>query len=69
MALKFNRTGNILHVIETTHSLIKTQVRHWYYDVQNWRCSSHGREGDEIDRDMHPEAIEWVEKHYLPKVA
>ena len=68
MALALNLTGDILHVRETQVTGRGTKTAHWYYNVQNWAVSSHGREGDIPDRPMTPSAIEWVQKHYLPKV-
>lgn len=68
MSLKHELQGSILHVTETTHSALKTSVRHWYYDLANWKVSSHGLEGDAPDRDMSPSGIAWVRRHYFPKI-
>jgi hypothetical protein len=68
MALKIERNGDLLQVIETIHSFTSTRRTYWYYDVGIWWKSSRGREGDIPDRPMTPEDIEWVQKHYLPKV-
>lgn len=68
MALSYELNGNILHVTETLHGGTNTKVNHWYYDIQNWMKSSHGREGDIPDRKMNENDIAWVKKHYLPKV-
>ncbi len=69
MALDITLDGSILCVKDTRHSLIRTEIQTWYYDIESWRVSSYGREGDVPDRPMTPEGIAWVEKHYLPKVA
>lgn len=64
----FALDGNILHVRETICSFRDTKVSHWYYDVENWQVSSHGRAGDLPDRAMTEDDIAWVKEHYLPKV-
>lgn len=67
MALKIERTGDILHVTETLHGFTSIRTNHWYYDVRRWLSSSYGKEGDTPNRLMDAGAIEWVKKHYLPK--
>lgn len=68
MALKYALDGNILHVTETTFTATRDIVRHWYYDIAAWMKSSNGREGDTPNRNMTSGDIEWVRKHYFPKV-
>ncbi len=63
--LVFDLQGTILEVTETCNP---EWDRTWYYDIENWLVSSHGKKGDTPDRPMTAEAIEWVQKHYLPKV-
>ena len=67
--LEFSKTGDILEVIESILFLNKTKTLYWYYDVKNWKQSSFGKKGDNPDREMTDNAIEWVKKHYLPKVS
>ncbi len=64
--LKRELNGDILHVTETLMSFHDTQVSHWYYDIKNWRVSSHGREGDTPDRDMNQSSIDWCKKYHIP---
>jgi len=66
--LQFELNDNVLHVTETLHSFSKDKVSHWYYDINTWMVSSHGKEGDTPDRIMCDESIAWVRKYYLPKV-
>jgi len=66
--LSFKLHGNILEVIETLPSWRATKVTYWYYDINTWRVSSTGKQGSPIDRDMTQSAIDWVIKHYFPKV-
>ena len=66
--LKFSKTGNIVEVIEELIFFDKKKVLYWYYDVKNWRQSSFGKKGDSPDREMSDGAIQWVKKHYLPKI-
>ena len=68
MALRYALNGEVLHVVETINHATRTRVRHWYYDIKTWMVSSHGREGDLPDRAMTQSGIDWVRKHYLPKV-
>lgn len=67
MALDITRTGDVIHVVETTFSGTQTVVKHWYYDMKNHLVSSHGCENDTPDRAMTASAIAWAEKHYVPK--
>ncbi len=69
MSLVITIQDNILTVIEYRYTFKGTQTRYWYYDIEKWLVSSHGREGDKPDRTMTPSDIEWVQKHYLPKVS
>ncbi len=66
--LNFEMQGRVLHVQETIHGWVHTKVSHWYYDLDKWTKSSHGRLGDKPDRPMTHDDIAWVQKHYLPKV-
>lgn len=66
--LTFKLNDNILEIIETTHTFNQTYKSYWYYDIINWRKSSTGQQGSKIDRDIEPWQIEWVKKHYFPKV-
>jgi len=59
---------NILEVKETVHGFTETRTQYWYYDIQNWIKSSHGRKNDSPDRIMNESDIEWVKKYYLPKI-
>lgn len=69
MALQYNLKNNVLEVIETIHGWKETKVSHWYYDIESWKVSSHGKQGDIPDRPMTQNSIDWVKKYYLPKVA
>ena len=66
--LSYELNGDILHITETLHGFRDTWTNHWYYDIKNWKVSSHGRLGDRPDRDVDPAQIAWVKRHYLPKV-
>ena len=68
MALRYNLTGDILGVTEYTHSFFETKVFHIYYDIKNWKQSLSGKKDAPIVLDMDEASIEWVRKHYLPKV-
>lgn len=68
MALDISLDGNVLHIVESRLSFDKTEIRHWYKDILNWRQSSCGRKGGPIDRDMTPESIAWTKQYHLPKV-
>ena len=66
--LKITKAGNVLEVKETIMSFVEDKVSFWYYDVEKWLSSLHGREGDTPTFPMSRSSIEWVEKHYLTKV-
>lgn len=66
--LSFRLTEDILEIIETTHSFIKTDRQYWYYNIKSWKQSSTGKENSKIDRDVCSAQIEWVKQYYLPKV-
>jgi hypothetical protein len=59
---------DILEVTEYIHNFKKTKESFWYYDIKNWKKSSHGKKNDIPDRLMTEGDIGWVTKHYLPKV-
>jgi len=63
--LSYRLDGDILEVIESVHGWSKTKVTYWYYDIKQWKVSSHGKQFDVPDRAMVPDAIEWVKKYYL----
>lgn len=67
MVLSYKLTGNILEVREETIGWNDTKVTFWYYDVERWLVSN-GRPNEAPTRPISPEAIAWVQKHYLPKV-
>jgi hypothetical protein len=68
MSLSFKLSGNILEVKETRVNWTATHVTFWYYDVENWLVSSTGRSNEVPTRPMQQDSIDWVKKHYLPKV-
>jgi hypothetical protein len=68
LTFEIDETNEILHVTETIMSPNKTKISHWYHNIKTWMVSSQGREGDAPDRSMTKSSIEWVKKHYLPKV-
>lgn len=68
MALSYNLKGDILEVKETLMSFTSTEVSYWYYDIKNWKKSSHGKINDPCDRNMNRSDIIWVSKYYIPKV-
>lgn len=68
MALEFKLTGTVLEVKETLYSLFNTKEFYWYYDIQAWTRSLHGREGDVPVQPCTDSDIAWVRKHYLPHV-
>jgi hypothetical protein len=63
--LRYDLEGSILEVIEQTSP---DKKQHWYYDIEQWLVSSHGKQGDVPDRPMTESGIDWVRKHYLPHV-
>lgn len=68
MALQYKLEGNILEVKETLMSFHDTRVSYWYYDIDKWLVSRFGKRGEAPVQPMDQSAIEWVKKHYLPKV-
>lgn len=68
MALQYKLEGNILEVKETLMSFHETRVSYCYYDIDKWLVSRFGKRGEVPVHPMAPSAIEWVKKHYLPKV-
>lgn len=68
MALEIVLNGDILEVVEVTHSFHATTRSYWYHDIKKWMSSSHGRKGDVPDRTTTPEAIEWIKQYYLLRV-
>jgi hypothetical protein len=66
--LKITLKQNILTVVETLLSFNHTRATFWYYDIEQWKKSSTGKEGSVIDREMTQSDINWVKKHYLTKV-
>lgn len=66
--LSFKLDGDILEVKEVSMSFFKTQTLYFYYDIKNWFVSSHGKQHDKPDRPCSQSGIDWVKKHYLPKV-
>ena len=66
--LAYKLEGDILEVKEALMSFTSTKVSYWYYDIKNWRKSSHGKANDPCDRVMSASDIAWVEKYYIPKV-
>jgi hypothetical protein len=68
MSLAYKLSGNILEVKETRINWTSTQITFWYYDIENWLVSSHGRSNEVPTRPMQQDSIDWVKKHYLPKV-
>jgi hypothetical protein len=63
--LSFDLQGSILEVSENNAVGPNTT---WYYDIESWMVSSHGKKGDEPDRPMTEASIAWVQTHYLPHV-
>lgn len=68
MGLAYELNGKILHVTETFYGATETLQNHWYYDIEQWLVSDHGREGDKPVRPMTPDSIAWVKRYYFPKV-
>lgn len=68
MALEFKLTGTVLEIKETLHSFFDTKVSYWYYDIQAWTRSLHGKKGDAPVQPCTDSCIAWVRKHYLPHV-
>lgn len=68
MSLTHELQGDILHTVETIYSFHSTKISHWYSNLRTWECSSHGREGDTVDRPMDAASIAWTKKHYFPKL-
>lgn len=68
MALEFKLTGNILEVKETLMSVFDTKVSYWYYDIDKWMVSSHGKKDDKPDRHCTDSCIALVRAYYLPRV-
>ncbi len=68
MALSFKLTGKVLEVREDLHSFHKTTTSFWYYDIELWLSSLHGKKGDTPEKPMNEADIAWVKKYYLPMV-
>jgi hypothetical protein len=63
--LSFDLQGSILEVSE--NSAVGSN-KTWYYDIESWMVSSHGKKGDTPDRPMTEGGIAWVQTYYLPYV-
>lgn len=61
-------SDDVIEVKETLFSYSANRVTHWYYNIKEWKKSSRGKEGETPDRIMNEQDINWVKKHYLPKV-
>lgn len=69
MALFISEKDGVIEVREEIYGFRDT-TRSWsYYDLQNRRVSSHGRQGDIPDRPMTQQTYDWALKHYVPKIA
>ena len=66
--LDLKLTGAILTIIESTHTFNKTDKRFWYYNIETWYKNRNGKEHEPIDLECDQNCINWVKKHYFPKV-
>jgi hypothetical protein len=64
MALKITKEGNLIKVVETTHSWHETKTNVVLYNLSEKRSKINNDPWYE----MTDTAIEWVMKYYLPKV-
>lgn len=69
MTLFISEKKGILEVREETHSFFDTKYSWSYYDLANNLASSHGKQGDALDRPLDDPMKAWVEKHYVPRIA
>ena len=65
MALKLKLEGDILEVTEITMSANETRKFSWFYNIKTWE---YREQGHDHFWPMDDGQIDWVKKHYLPKV-
>ena len=58
----------VLEVIENQMSAKKTKVTYWYFNLRIWVKSQLGVKDEPPSQVMTQEQIDWVRKHYVPKV-
>lgn len=58
-----------MEVREEIYGFHGTERSWFYYDMQNRRVSSHGRQGDIPDRSMDQRSYDWALKYHVPKIA
>ena len=66
--LEFKISGDILEVKETIIGFTISSYSYWYYNIKEWTCSLNGYKNEQPSKPMTTEGIEWVRKHYLPKI-
>jgi hypothetical protein len=66
--LEFKLIGSDLTVIERLHSFTETRTSFWYYNIDTWCKNRNGKENEPIDLECDQRNIDWVKKHYFPRV-
>jgi len=61
--LTITRVGNVITVVETTMSFLKTWTKTVVYNLDTKRSKTN----NDPWQDMSHESVAWVNKHYVPK--
>lgn len=69
MALFISEKNGIIEVREEIHSFKDTKRSWSYYDLSNNLTSSHGKQGDALDRPLDAQMKAWAQQHYVPRIA
>lgn len=67
LQFKLSDTG-VLEVIDSQLSFKSTKVTYWYFNLRIWVKSKLGVKDEPPSERMTQEQIDWVRKHYVPKV-
>lgn len=67
--LTISQTGDVIEVVESIHGWTHTKRTYWYYNLTTNMQSSRGVKDDVLDRPMNKVEVDWVKKHYIPRLA